>query len=30
MIVARAEDKRSAQRHAVAELGRVLDGLVIG
>lgn len=30
MIVARAEDQRSAQRQAVAELDRVLDGLVIG
>lgn len=30
MIVARAEDQRSAHRHAVAELGRVLAGLVIG
>jgi AcrR family transcriptional regulator len=30
MIVARAADQRSAQRQAVAELDRVLDGLVIG
>lgn len=30
MIVARADDQRSAQRQAVIELGRVLDGLVIG
>ncbi len=30
MIVARAADQKSAHRHAVAELGRVLTGLVIG
>ncbi|MCV7237060.1 TetR family transcriptional regulator [Mycolicibacterium celeriflavum] len=30
MIVARAKDQKVAHRHAVAELGRILDGLVIG
>lgn len=30
MIVARAEDQNTAHRRAVAELGRILDGLVIG
>jgi AcrR family transcriptional regulator len=29
MVVARADDQRAAQRQAVAELGRVLDGLAI-
>ncbi|RAV15831.1 TetR/AcrR family transcriptional regulator [Mycolicibacterium sp. GF69] len=30
MTVARADDQRAAQRQAVGELGRILDGLVIG
>ncbi len=30
MIVARADDQKSAQRDALAEIGRVLDGLAIG
>jgi AcrR family transcriptional regulator len=30
MIVARAEDQESAHREALAEIGRVLDGLAIG
>ncbi|KUH99417.1 TetR/AcrR family transcriptional regulator [Mycobacterium sp. IS-3022] len=30
MIVARAKDQKTAHRHAAAELGRILDGLVIG
>jgi AcrR family transcriptional regulator len=30
MIVARASDQKAAQRQAVAEIGRVLDGLAIG
>jgi AcrR family transcriptional regulator len=30
MIVARAGDQKAAQRQAVAEIGRVLDGLAIG
>lgn len=29
MIVARAEDQKAAQRQAMAEIGRVLDGLAI-
>jgi AcrR family transcriptional regulator len=29
MIVARADDQRAAHRQAVAEIGRILDGLVI-
>jgi AcrR family transcriptional regulator len=29
MIVARADDQKAAQRQAVAEIGRVLDGLAI-
>jgi AcrR family transcriptional regulator len=30
MIVARADDQKAAHREAVAEIGRVLDGLAIG
>ncbi|KUH85335.1 MULTISPECIES: TetR/AcrR family transcriptional regulator [unclassified Mycobacterium] len=30
MIVARAQDQKAAHRHTAAELGRILDGLVIG
>ena len=30
MIVARADDQKSAHRDALAEIGRVLDGLAIG
>jgi AcrR family transcriptional regulator len=30
MIVARADDQKAAHRQAVAEIGRILDGLVIG
>jgi AcrR family transcriptional regulator len=30
MIVARAEDQKSAHREALAEIGRVLDGLAFG
>jgi AcrR family transcriptional regulator len=29
MIVARADDQKAAHRHAIAEIGRILDGLAI-
>ena len=29
MIVARADDQKAAHREAVAEIGRVLDGLAL-
>ncbi len=30
MIVARADDQKAAHRQAVCELGRIMDGLVVG